>query len=180
MKDILRQEFKKRAILFSLYVLSIFALLPFGRRLAVNIRTHGILTKAVYLLTGLISLFFLRNLWQRYSHAPVKTLFTVALLLGVVATMYMTLNLPEERLHFAQYGLLGYLAGWMLKGAEVYLPSPPKRLIFGYLLTFSIGTADEIVQGILPMRVFDVHDIFWNVVSSWLGFYIYHFSMVNA
>ena len=127
------------------------------------------------MLTGLVFGFFIIKAWPRFILEPFKGVILILSIIALIATMYFTLRLPEERLHFAQYALLGYLSGWTLAGMRVH-SSGRKRLALGFLITFFIGILDEIVQGILPMRVFDFHDIFWNVVSAWTGLWVFHFS----
>ena len=166
---------KGRTIVFGLYVLSIFVMLPYGRTLAVTIRSHGVLTKGVSVLTGLVFGFFIIKSRPRLLLKPLKGLTLTLLLITVIATMHITLELPEERLHFVQYALLGYLSGWTIEGTRAH-PGGRKQLAWGFLTTFLICTLDEIVQGILPMRTFDFHDIFWNVVSAWTGLWVYLFS----
>ena len=172
---LLKKPLKGRTIVFCLYVLSIFVMLPYGRTLAVTIRSHGVLTKGVSVLTGLVFGFFIIKSWPRFLLEPLKGIILVLLLMVVIATMYVTLELPEERLHFVQYALLGYLAGWTVAGIRAHHGSR-KQLALAFLITFLIGTLDEMVQGILPMRTFDFHDIFWNVISAWTGLWVYHFS----
>ncbi len=166
---------KGRAIIFCLYVLAIFVMLPYGRTMAMVIRSHGVLTTGVYVLTGLVFGFFIIKSWPRFLLEPLKGIILVLSLMVVIATMYVTLELPEERLHFVQYALLGYLAGWTVAGIRAHHGSR-KQLALAFLITFLIGTLDEMVQGILPMRTFDFHDIFWNLISAWTGLWVYHFS----
>ena len=162
-----------RVTIFLAYVVLIFSLLPFGRAIAIEIRHHGVLSNGVYALTGAIVLIFFVNVRQAWKRSPVYAIVLACSILAATISMFFTLNLPEERLHFVEYGFLGYLCGWMLSsnGAQ-YIPWRKKAP--GFLLAFSIGLMDEIVQGILPMRVFDLHDIFWNTVSSWLGLWTYY------
>ncbi len=175
MGGVSKRPLKGRTIVFCIYVLAIFVMLPCGRTLAMVIRSHGVLTKGVSVLTGLVFGFFIKKSWPRLLLEPLKGLTLIILLITVIATIHVTLELPEERLHFAQYALLGYLSGWTLAGMRVH-SSGRKRLALGFLITFFIGILDEIVQGILPMRFFDFHDIFWNVVSAWTGLLVFHFS----
>ena len=170
-----KRPLKGRTIVFCLYVLAIFTMLPYGRTLAVTIRSHGVLTKGVSVLTGLVFGFFIIKSRPRLLLKPLKGLTLTLLLITVIATMHITLELPEERLHFVQYALLGYLAGWTVAGIRAHHGSR-KQLALAFLITFLIGTLDEMVQGILPMRTFDFHDIFWNVISAWTGLWAYHFS----
>ncbi len=171
--------FKKNALrritIFGLYVVTIFALLPFGQTLVASVRSKGLLRGSVYLLTGLIFCFFATKLFPKLKIAPLRGFFFICVLVTIVGTMYYSLTLPEERLHFVQYALLGYLSGWTIEGTSS-TSSKKKLFALGCSITFSIGVLDEIVQGLLPMRVFDLHDIFWNMVSGWLGLWTYHFS----
>jgi VanZ family protein len=66
--------------------------------------------------------------------------------------------LPEEQVHFIEYGILGAL---------IYLAlSHDINNVFVYILSalivFVFGTIDEVIQGVLPNRVFDIRDLIMN------------------
>ena len=75
------------------------------------------------------------------------------------------LNIPEERIHLLEYGLLSYLVFKMYRSEQ-----PPLSLYWQSFLTVSfLGTLDEIIQYFIPSRVGDVRDIILNIISGLLG-----------
>lgn len=94
---------------------------------------------------------------------------TAGLALGLVilalAVCLSVIESPEERIHFIEFGLLGGLAlrafehhlsgGWASAAATVY--------------AVGVGVMDELYQGILPGRFYDIRDIVMNGVGGILG-----------
>lgn len=81
---------------------------------------------------------------------------------------------PAERLHLAEYGLLGFFA----YRALVFDFSSSKALVLAWGIAIILGACDEGLQWILPTRVFEWKDIGLNAVSSGLGLLIvalFHF-----
>ncbi len=72
---------------------------------------------------------------------------------------------PAERLHLVEYGLVSYL---LLRALSLDLPAP-RAYIVALLLTALVGTGDELIQWILPERVFELKDVQLNLVSGGLG-----------
>jgi arylsulfatase A-like enzyme len=72
---------------------------------------------------------------------------------------------PAERLHLVEYGLVGYL---LLRALSLDLPAP-RAYIVALLLTGAVGAGDELIQWILPERVFEMKDVQLNLVSGGLG-----------
>jgi len=92
--------------------------------------------------------------------------------IGIVLISFIFLlqmEIPEERIHLLQYGILGYLCATAvyssLKGAFAFVCV----LLMG---TF-IGLGDEIIQGFLPSRVFDWWDVSYNFAGVFLGSIIF-------
>ena len=70
-----------------------------------------------------------------------------------------------ERFHLLLYGILSVIVFWALK-----LHAKRNRIyLYTIILAFLLGAIDEFIQGILPMRVFDVRDILMNWLSSGMG-----------
>lgn len=72
---------------------------------------------------------------------------------------------PAERLHLVEYGLVGFL---LLRALCLDLPAP-RAYIVALLLTGLIGAGDELIQWVLPERVFEMKDVQLNFVSGALG-----------
>ncbi|MCC7263635.1 MAG: VanZ family protein [Candidatus Latescibacteria bacterium] len=72
---------------------------------------------------------------------------------------------PAERLHLVEYGLVSYL---LLRALSLDLPAP-RAYIVALLLTALVGAGDELIQWVLPERVFEMKDVQLNLVSGILG-----------
>jgi VanZ family protein len=83
-----------------------------------------------------------------------------------VALIQRFITYPAEKVHLIEYGILG----WMIYRT---VRTGGGGVVAGYFwtmaLTLTIGTADEMIQGYLPMRVFDFRDIVINFHSGILG-----------
>ncbi|UCD56953.1 MAG: VanZ family protein, partial [Candidatus Hydrogenedentota bacterium] len=92
------------------------------------------------------------------------------LLLSALALVYLCLlkyhcRFPAERLHLMEYGLLAYL---LYKALRFDLPRA-KAYLLGFLISSAFGFFDEVIQHILPNRVFEVRDVMTNLIASALG-----------
>ena len=89
-------------------------------------------------------------------------LLALAVLYGAAATQSQT---PEERLHLLEYGGVALLT-------ELALPSRVRgagRFIVAWVITIATGWCDELIQGLLPNRHYDLHDVALNAVSGLLA-----------
>lgn len=94
------------------------------------------------------------------------SLGVLAFVAAVYAVFMRTLaTYPVERIHLLQYGLLGFLVfrsfGPGIEGL--------RRYAYSAVVVFVIGFADEIIQGFVPTRYFDMKDVFVNLASGALG-----------
>ena len=149
------------------YLLLIYSTLGIARPIAEFLRSAGILKICVVLLfTGAT---LLLGSW-RFRQVGAKKLIIrfclTGVLLGIAATVQA---LPEERLHFITYGLLGWMVCWSVE--DLKKPANPflRNWLIPCLLVWLAGTVDELIQWWLPMRVFDVRDIVFNAVAAMNG-----------
>jgi len=91
-------------------------------------------------------------------------LLTGCALLFLVCLVQLT-QLTVERIHFFEYGLLGVLCYSALrkhcKGARCYG--------YAFIAVWAIGFADEVIQGLLPIRYYDNRDLMLNLVGGSLA-----------
>jgi len=159
---------RKPWTLVLIYSLSIYGALPFARDWQRYFRQQfgsnlSYLINFSILTVGLVPLIWLgRRL----------TLLRLAAFIGLVLLSFaaaMQLGLPEERIHLVQYGILGYLcasaASTTFKGAAGFA-----LVIF---LGLGIGLGDELIQGLLPSRVFDWWDVSYNLGGICVGLLIF-------
>ena len=100
---------------------------------------------------------------------------------GVVGVGYLALltlvpMMPEERLHFLEYGAVAALIYMALRerqargravghpDAETPWSIPP--LIMAVLITGALGWIDEGIQAVLPERVYDLRDVAFNIAAA--------------
>ena len=93
----------------------------------------------------------------------------VAVAIGIAILYSVTLsyiNHPEERIHVIMYGVVALL----IYAALLERPMNGRRIstaaIVVIAITTALGSIDEVLQLVLPNRVFDVHDILYNVLAS--------------
>lgn len=98
-----------------------------------------------------------------------KLLFAAMAAMGVFYAAI--LELPEERMHLIEYGILGF---FLSKDFSFYYP--PKLFIpLSVFFCVGVSAIDEIIQSFLPYRVGDIRDIifaalggFWGAVTCYL------------
>ncbi len=96
----------------------------------------------------------------------------LAVLAGVAAVYVMAfvrMAIPEERTHLVEYGVVAalILAALRERGRHGRPVRVPALLAFGAAVL--LGVVDELIQGVLPSRVFDPVDVFVNVVAAGLA-----------
>lgn len=95
-----------------------------------------------------------------------RVAFLALVALGAgVGGLVLGLSIPEERLHFLQYGLMAVLArravAPRVDGARQYLAAVALASVAGW--------GDELVQALLPGRVYDLRDVLINACSAVLA-----------
>ncbi|MEK7197011.1 MAG: VanZ family protein [Thermodesulfovibrionales bacterium] len=75
---------------------------------------------------------------------------------------------PEERVHFLEYGILGFLV-------STATGTGSRHLIRALLLIVLIGSVDEFIQLLLPNRVGDLRDVLMNATGGVLGLWVEKF-----
>lgn len=112
-----------------------------------------------------LTLFFVYLIVVKKERQPWRYLLMV-FVIASVAIIERFIFYPAEKVHLVEYGILG----WMIYQA---VRMSGGGVVAGYFWTMAlvliIGTADEIVQMYLPMRVFDFRDIVINFHSGILG-----------
>ncbi|MBW1913162.1 MAG: VanZ family protein, partial [Deltaproteobacteria bacterium] len=158
----------RRWIITFVFTLLIFASLPifptiwyFFSRLFPDI-LKGV-TSAITPL--FVFLFFAYFIFIKRKKDSLFYLWSAVFLFSYWPLVYFYCEFPAERLHMAEYGLLVIFVYRALKvrikTVWIYLPI--------ILYTFFVGLLDEIIQGILPNRVYEFKDITINWASSFLA-----------
>lgn len=103
-------------------------------------------------------------------------------LLGACALLYSLifwkLPVPQERLHFLEYGAIAALAYAALRERQRASGKPAAGGWRGWawgpgskaiLLTSALGWADEGIQALVPNRYYDLRDVFFNALAAVLA-----------
>ncbi|XOF34560.1 MAG: hypothetical protein ACL93V_04510 [Candidatus Electrothrix sp. YB6] len=167
-----QKQFFLRILLTTAYLLTIYSTLGIARPAAEFLRTKGLLIPTVILLfIGFTPLI----LFWRYTAIRQKQLFLRILLMTALLCIAVLIPaLPEERLHFLTYGLAGWLICWsqeaMIGRSEAAERNRLKKLwLVPCLLVWLAGGVDELIQWVLPTRVFDIRDILFNSIAGTAG-----------
>ena len=91
------------------------------------------------------------------------------LFLGLVTIIYLAgfilIEIPEEKIHFIEYGVLLVLVYWALS----YNSKNWYRFLTAFIITSLIGFGDEVIQYFLPNRYYQTSDVILNAISGGLG-----------
>ncbi len=138
---------------------------PFGRGVIVALTQRhllGLMVTAVYLLSaGAVAYHVVFNV--RLSDAAAFA--ALALLAAATGALALGLSVPEERVHFVEYGVLTLL----FRRALAWHVPPARQYAGAWLLGSAVGWADELVQGATPERYYDLHDVLINSVGALLA-----------
>jgi hypothetical protein len=119
---------------------------------------------AVAVLGGLVFVALALRVWQR-SGALDRALLVAVAALYVVGTAL--LDVPQERLHYLEYGLL---AGLVYLAAQHQGMTRRRAALLALVLTTALGYFDEYLQGALwERRYFDWRDVQLNFQAAVLG-----------
>lgn len=92
--------------------------------------------------------------------------------LGITAVyllLFVRISLPAERTHLVEYGIVALLVHEALSERRKNGGAIPFPVGTAVLLTTLLGTIDELIQAILPSRVFDLQDILFNFTAALLA-----------
>ena len=105
------------------------------------------------------------SFFRRLENWKPKNFILLIIVLVAYTIMMMRLSIPEERIHLAEYGILGYL---ILRPLSRSLAGGPLYFL-AWVLASLVGWGDEMIQYCLPNRYFQWSDVGLNVVSAGLG-----------
>jgi VanZ family protein len=149
------------AILASLYPLQF--LLDF-------LRARNLLRISIAALFAAVALLAVVHL--RRQRATRGQWLVLALAASVYAAFASSLDVPQERLHLVQYGALALLLEAALverRRAAGSEPDPSRTALHALGAATAIGLVDELVQGALPNRQYDIRDVIFNAASAGLA-----------
>ncbi len=166
-KDAFRLKFSKITLLFALFII---VSVTFMRQLVELAQRHIGWSGVKIILAGIMiasSALFLIWVIKKGVH-PVRTPAIILVLLTGLVLAWQT-KYPVEKIHILEYGALGLLAARDLMKIKGNSPA----IILACIFCLLIGFVDELVQAILPYRVYDVRDIAFNSLGSVWGIILY-------
>jgi VanZ family protein len=167
-----RMKGRKRRLISWLWasfcILAIFLVIPLARNIQIFVSARwgsSLFGYAVLAAVGTVSVLLFFFLFFRRKIRRVSNYFW--LLLVTVLYVYFTIKLwdvPVEAIHFLEYGLLGFFLFRALK-----FNIRDKSIFFiAFLIGTLVGIFDEILQWIVPLRLWDIRDVGLNALSGGL------------
>ena len=153
----------------ALYVVVLYGLLPLGPTIGLGaIRTTPgawLLGPGLGIIGAIVGVALLVLLWRR--GAP-PWAFAALVLAAIGYTIVFTSLRAQrlERTHLAQYGIAAWLA-W--RAVTPHVQSAFAAYAAAALIGTAIGWGDELVQAVLPNRVYDLRDVAMNATGAVLG-----------
>ena len=96
----------------------------------------------------------------------------IAVALGVATVYFMVfvrMGSHEERTHLIEYGIVALLIHAALNERAMWRPHVPAPAVLAVTITTFLGVLDELIQALLPARVFDLRDILFNTLAAILA-----------
>ena len=157
---------EKRLWLFVLLITgAILSTLIIGRPLIELLRDQNL--QAIFFLAGMLIIGGTMLLYGLFTKSSAVDLILFIGIGAVYLMLFLRLGLPE-RSHLIEYSVLALSIHQALQ--ERFQQSRPILVkLYAFLLSFSIGLIDELIQLFLPDRVFDFNDIVFNGMAILLA-----------
>lgn len=152
-------------LLVSAYVAILLASVPYARNIVVGLREQHLLGTSVTLLYFVAIVGVVYHVVFDVRLSDRIAFFALVLLTLVTGSLVLGLAVPEERIHFLQYGLLAILC----RKALANHVSPRGQVLGAMVLASLAGIVDELLQGLTPERVCDPRDMALNAVAAFLA-----------
>lgn len=159
-------ETRRRAWVVSfLYVLFLLGTAPFILRFSAWLRGHHLLRVFLISLAAGCLIYILAYFVSRLKIRNLKAYLGIGLLLAAAGLLMLRHQTLEERIHLLEYTALALL---FFKAVKF---SRRGKILFvlPLLLTIFIGWIDELWQGLLPGRVYDILDVLNNAAGGMIG-----------
>ena len=118
------------------------------------------------ILIGMAAVFFIAEA-KRLTH-PFRIIVMLGLLVCVLFYVWK-IKLPQVRMHILMYAVVGWLSSRdAMKSDRTW-----KTIIVAWIFAAGAGALEELLQKLLPYRIFDVNDIMFNLKGASLGVILY-------
>lgn len=104
-------------------------------------------------------------LWRKARTFKPLSFFLLAGVFLAYGIGLATIQFPEEKIHFIEYGFLAFL---IFKAIRIDI-SNSAVYAYSFILVSIFGWIDEGIQYILPNRYYQTEDVLLNSVSGFLG-----------
>ena len=142
--------------------LTIYATIGVTRSLSGFLRENGLLTPVFISGMVLVAASVVALSLRRSTN--IRTLGILLCIIAVYTMVLIRIEVPEERTHIIEYGLVAILIYRALlerkKSGSLIL------VVFAILITTALGFLDELIQWIVPDRVFDFEDVLFNGIAA--------------
>lgn len=165
--SLLTSDRERRLWLWTLAVMvAIYATLGPARTLVDALRERNLLRVSFAVVVFLILLVIVRQ-WVRKRPSWSETGVALGVALAYWAT-FLRIENPAERTHLIEYGIVASLIHMALlervrNGRLVRWPAA-----LAVVVTALLGLLDEGIQAVLPSRVFDWNDVFFNALAGFM------------
>jgi len=159
---------RKAILILAAYIGLLYATLPFGPKLFAFLSKSVGPSLRAYMNAGLFSLVIslILSFYPGVKRKRLRHFFGFAFILLTYALL-ITVYTPiiAEKLHLLEYGFLAYIASRVFKGTA----SRDIKYIYMLAVITAVGYCDELIQRFLPNRVYELRDVYLNVLSGLLG-----------
>ena len=131
------------------------------------LRERGLISNAIWLVLILVVLAVVLN---GIKSRP--STFEIIIWIGLIAVYLMIMlrmTLPEERSHLIEYSVLALFVYEALRERSQHRPGLKHPGLWALMITTGIGIFDEVVQLLVPSRVFDTRDMLFNFLAAILA-----------
>ncbi len=159
---------RERRLWAALFIVlaAIYATLGHAPEIAKILRERNALTATIVLLSlvtlVVISVLFIRKQPGRLEIALVAGILIVYLM----AWLRIGVGTPEERTHLFEYSLVAALVHEALLERRENGRRVPTPAILALTICFILGWLDEAIQSLLPNRVYDPVDVYFNTLAA--------------
>ena len=144
-------------------VIGIYSTLGLAARLSSKFQGSQVLTLAFVAAFAIVLIIIFIHAFRKGAS---KSQFSI--LLGIVLTYFMLfvrMGLPE-RTHLFEYSAVAVLVHLALLERHAQINRPISPGLVAVIVTIVIGVIDELIQLMLPLRVFDLEDILFNSLAA--------------
>lgn len=99
---------------------------------------------------------------------PISYIAVIALFAVYSAILFFATPIVAEKMHLLEYGFLSYLTLRAVRGAQPLW----KKYMYVIFIIVLVGYCDELIQAFLPNRVYELKDVFLNIISGCLGLFL--------